>query len=117
MEPIRRIQCDWCQLQNPPEAVTCQACGAPLDVANLVSDSGWREAPRIRDMTEIRFGTSTCQMEGEIVPVAEIALGGGDAVYFEHHVLLWKEEDVPLGVMNLPGGMKRVLGGMPFTLS
>src|ERR687887_1201799 len=68
----------------------CWACGAPLDIKNLVSESGWREAPRLRDMTEIHFGNSTCQVEGEIVPVAEMNMAQGDSVYFEHHVLLWK---------------------------
>jgi uncharacterized protein (AIM24 family) len=117
MEPIQRIVCDWCQSINPPQALTCAACGAPLDLHNLVSDSGWREAPRLRDMTEIHFGNSTCQMEGEIVPVVEMALGQGDAAYFEHHVLLWKEPQVPMSTMQLPGGMKRVLAGMPFIVS
>ena len=117
MEPIQRIQCDWCQTQNPTGATTCQACGAPLDVKNLVSDSGWREAPRLRDMTEIHFGNSTCQVEGEIVPVAEINLGAGDAVNFEHHVLLWKEDAVRMDVLPLQGGMKRALAGMPFIIS
>jgi uncharacterized protein (AIM24 family) len=68
-------------------------------------------------MTEFRFGSSTCQVDGALVPVAEIALGGGDGVYFEHHVLLWKEEPVPLGVMPTGGGLKRMLGGMPFLIS
>lgn len=117
MEPIRRIECEWCQFQNPPESLSCHSCGARLDVANLVSDSGWREAPRIRDMTEVQFGASTCQMEGEIVPVVEVSLGAGDAVYFEHHVLLWKEDPVRLDVLPLPGGMKRVLAGMPFIVT
>ncbi len=45
-------------------------------------------------MTEFRFSNSTCQIEGEIVPVAEIALAQGDAVFFEHHVMLWKEPGV-----------------------
>jgi uncharacterized protein (AIM24 family) len=117
VEPIRRLECEWCQLQNPPEATTCQACGARLDVKNLVSDSGWREAPRIRDMTEVQFGQSTCQMEGEIVPVAEVNLGPGDGIYFEHHVLLWKDESVRLDVLPLQGGMKRALAGMPFVVS
>ena len=62
---------------NEKTALACRACGAPLDIRNLVSESGWREAPRIRDMTEIHFGSSTCQVEGEIVPVAEINLGAG----------------------------------------
>ena len=42
-------------------------------------------------MTEFRFSNSTCQIEGEIVPVAELALAQGDSVFFEHHVMLWKE--------------------------
>jgi uncharacterized protein (AIM24 family) len=57
---------------------------------------------------------STCQIEGEIVPVAELALAQGDAVFFEHHVMLWKEPQVPLALMNTGGGMKRMLAGMPF---
>jgi len=83
----------------------------------MVSDSGWSEAPRLRDMTEFRFSNSTCQVEGELVPVAEIALAPGDAVFFEHHVMLWKEPAVPMAAMNTGGGMKRTLGGMPHILS
>ncbi len=115
--PVERIQCQWCQGQNEKTALSCRLCGAPLDVRNLVSDSGWREAPRLKDMTEIHFGQSTCQAEGEIVPVAELALHQGEAVYFEHHVMLWKEESVPLTTLQLQGGFKRLLAGMPFIVS
>ena len=107
------IQCQWCQAQNQPGTTSCQTCGAPLDERNKVSDSGWREAPRLRDMTEFRFSGSTCQVEGELVPVAEINLHPQDALYFEHHVLLWKDETVPLSSMNTGGGLKRSIGGMP----
>lgn len=116
-EALERIQCQWCQGMNTKAALSCQACGAPLDIRNLISESGWREAPRIRDMTEIHFGESTCQVEGEIVPAAEINLGAGDSIFFEHHVMLWKEEQVQLAVMSLAGGMKRVFGGMPFLIT
>ena len=116
-DPLERIQCQWCQGMNATSATSCQSCGAPLDVRNLVSESGWREAPRLRDMTEIHLGSSTCQVEGEVVPTAEINLGAGDAIFFEHHVLLWKEEQVPLAVMPLGGGFKRVFAGMPFVIS
>ncbi len=112
-----RIVCEWCDGQNPTDATACRSCGAPLDVANLVSESGWREAPRIKDMTEIHFGGSTCQVEGEIVPVAEMNLAAGDSVYFEHHVLLWKEDSVPMSVLSLQGSMKRAFAGMPFIIS
>jgi len=113
----QRIECQWCHAQSPASARSCETCGAPLDIKNLVSDSGWREAPRLRDMTEIHFGDSVCQVEGEIVPVADVSLAAGDAVFFEHHVLLWKEETVGMSVMSTPGGMKRALGGMPFVVS
>jgi uncharacterized protein (AIM24 family) len=115
--PLQRIKCDWCQSMNEAAALSCRACGAPLDIKNLVSESGWREAPRIKDMTEIHFGGSTCQVEGEVVPVAEISLAAGDTVYFEHHVLLWKEDRTPISVMALQGGIKRALAGMPFIIS
>jgi uncharacterized protein (AIM24 family) len=115
--PIERIQCQWCQSMNEKTATACRTCGAPLDIRNLVSESGWREAPRLKDMTEIHFGNSICQVEGEIVPVAEINLGQGDAVYYEHHVLLWKDPSVAMNVMPMPGGMKRALAGMPFLIS
>jgi uncharacterized protein (AIM24 family) len=114
---IERIQCEWCQAMNEKAAVSCRACGAPLDIKNLVSESGWREAPRIKDMTEIRFGRSTCQVEGEIVPVAEINLGPQDSIFFEHHVLLWKDDNTQMSVMTLQGGVSRVLAGMPFVIS
>jgi uncharacterized protein (AIM24 family) len=117
METGQRIECQWCRTQNAVGAKTCATCGAPLDVRNLVSDSGWREAPRLRDMTEFRFAQSVCQVEGEIVPVAEVNLGPRDWVYFEHHVMLWKDPQVPLSVMPLQGGARRMLAGMPFIVS
>jgi uncharacterized protein (AIM24 family) len=116
-EPLERIQCQWCQSMNEKAALTCRACGAPLDIRNLVSESGWREAPRLRDMTEFSFSSSTCQVEGEIVPVAEIHLGPNDSVFFEHHIMLWKDDNVPLSVLQLPGGLKRAFAGMPFIIS
>ena len=113
----QRVACKWCRAQSPVAARTCERCGAPLDVRDVVSDSGWRQAPRIRDLTEVSFGNSTFQMDGTVVPVADVNLGAGDSVFFEHHVMLWKEEQVPMSVMTAPGGMKRLLGTMPFVLS
>ena len=112
-----RIECQWCKSQNEPDRTTCATCGAPLDARNLVSDSGWKEAPRLRDMTEFRFSNSTCQVEGELVPVAEVNLAAGDSVFFEQHVLLLKDESTPMSAMNTGGGLKRMLGGMPHVIS
>src|SRR5258708_29017357 len=117
MEQYQRIVCDWCKGQNAVGARTCATCGAPLDVRNLVSDSGWREAPRLRNMTDFDFGQSVCQVAGELVPVAELNVGAGDSIYFEHHVMLWKEPAVPVAVMTLPGGLKRSFAGMPYIVT
>jgi uncharacterized protein (AIM24 family) len=111
MDAYQRIVCKWCNGQNA-NTPTCAFCGAPLDAQNLVTESGWREAPRLRDMTVINFDRSTCQVEGDLVPVVEIGLAQGDAVYFEHHCMLWKTDSVPLAVMNLQGP-KRSFFRMP----
>jgi uncharacterized protein (AIM24 family) len=107
------VSCQWCQSQSPAGTTSCAACGAPLDQRDLVSESGWAEAPRLKDMTELRFSNSTCQVEGEVVPVAELSLAQGDGVFFEHHVMLWKDPAVPLASRSTGGGIKRIIGGMP----
>lgn len=112
-----RISCKWCRAQSPSSATTCERCGAPLDVRDVVTDSGWREAPRLRDLTEVRWGSSVVQLDGTVVPVADVDLGSGDSVFFEHHVMLWKDERVRMSVMTAPGGLKRLLGNLPFVLS
>ena len=46
MEAVgQRVECQWCHGQSPVGSQSCVTCGAPLDVRNLVSDSGWRETP------------------------------------------------------------------------
>jgi uncharacterized protein (AIM24 family) len=113
----QRIECRWCHAHSPVGAANCDRCGAPLDTRDRVSDSGWREAPRLRDLTELHFGSSTIQVDAGTVPVAELALAAGDTVFFEHHVMLWKDDTVPMSVMNTPGGARRLLGDLPFVLS
>jgi uncharacterized protein (AIM24 family) len=112
-----RIQCRWCRGQSPASASTCERCGAPLDVRDLVTDSGWRQAPKIRDLTEVQVGATTYQLDGRVVPVAEADLAPGETAFFEHHAMLWKDFTVAMTVMDTPGGAKRILAGMPFVLS
>jgi uncharacterized protein (AIM24 family) len=107
--------CAWCQFQNELERVSCSACGAPLHVAKMVSDAGWRAAPRLRDMTEFRVGNSICQIAGEVVPAAEFALADGEGLFFEQRTLLWKEREVSLAGMTLKGA-SRTVGGMPYAV-
>jgi uncharacterized protein (AIM24 family) len=112
-----RIACRWCRAQSPTTSTSCERCGAPLDARDAVTDSGWRSAPRLRDLTEITFGASRIQIDGTVVPVADVELGDGDSIFFEHHAMLWKDDDTAMSVMDAPGGMRRMLGSLPFVLS
>src|SRR5207253_3228205 len=38
-------------------------------------------------------------------------------VYFEHHILLWKDPAVQIGLKALKGAFKRVLAGMPIFMT
>ena len=58
------------------------------------------------------FGGVTYHIQGELVPVLHVELAALP-VYFEHHILLWKDPTVEIGIKPLKGAMKRVLSGMP----
>jgi uncharacterized protein (AIM24 family) len=112
-----RVACKWCRAQSPVSARTCERCGAPLDARNVVTDSGWRQAPRLPDLTKIVLGETSFEIDGSIVPVADVTLAAGDSVFFEHHTMLGKDEQVAMSVMDAPGGVKRLLSDLPFVLS
>jgi len=113
---VDRAVCSWCQFQNDAQRVSCLACGAPLSAAKVVSESGWRAAPRMRDMAEFSVGNSGCRIAGEVVPAAEFTLADGDAVFFEQHTMLWKERGVSLKGMRPGGGAGRRVAGMPYAV-
>lgn len=110
-----RAVCSWCQFQNDAQRVSCLACGAPLSGAKVVSESGWRAAPRMRDMAEFHVANSACRIAGEVVPAAEFTLADGDAVFFEQHTLLWKEREVSLKGLRVGTGNRHV-AGMPYAV-
>lgn len=58
------------------------------------------------------FGGVTYHIDGELVPVLQLQLTAAP-VYFEHHVLLWKDPKVEITLKPLKGAMKRILSGMP----
>jgi uncharacterized protein (AIM24 family) len=57
------------------------------------------------------FAGVTYHLEGELVPVLHLELGNV-SVYFEHHILLWKDPAVTIGLKSLKGAFKRMLSGM-----
>jgi uncharacterized protein (AIM24 family) len=62
------------------------------------------------------FGGITYHIEGELVPVLHLELNSV-GVYFEHHILLWKDPHVTVELHPMKGALKRMLAGMPFLLT
>jgi uncharacterized protein (AIM24 family) len=58
------------------------------------------------------YGGVTYHIEGELVPALHVELSQ-TPIYFEHHILLWKDPQVNIVVKSLAGAFKRVLSGMP----
>ncbi len=108
--------CPYCRQTSTGAESSCPACGAPVDVRLRTTDSGWTELPPIVDMARIQFGQSSCQIEGRLVPVAEMLLAAGDGVYFTHNVFLWQEPTVQISTMPLAGGWKRMRAGLPLLM-
>src|ERR1039457_1033325 len=74
----------------------CPHCGATLNLPAAAAESGWTKLPARKDMAKLQIGNSSCQIEGQYVPVADMNLAAGDSVYFTHHVLLWKDPQVTI---------------------
>lgn len=113
----RTYRCPSCGAVSDASALNCPRCGAPINVQLSSTDSGWSELPPIRDMAKIQFGQSFCQIEGKYVPAADFKLAGDDAIYFTHHLLLWKDDGVQVSAMPLAKAWKRLFAGMPLVMT
>jgi uncharacterized protein (AIM24 family) len=82
-----------------------------------MSEGGWTQVPARKDMAKLQMGSSSCQIEGLYVPVADVNLVAGDSVYFTHHVLLWKDPQVNITTMPLKGAWKRMFAGLPLIMT
>jgi uncharacterized protein (AIM24 family) len=58
----------------------------------------------------------TFHIQGELVPALTIELSAMP-VYFEHHILLWKDPYVNIQIKSLQGAFKRILAGMPIFMT
>jgi len=119
-QPVGSITCPYCRMQtgamDAGPTLSCPHCGAPLDIRQAVTRSGWVKQPGITDLARIQFGQSRVQIEGTQVPVADFTLAAGDWIYFSHHVLLWTDPSTRLTNMSLSGGWNRMLAGLPLVM-
>ena len=113
----RSYTCNWCGNVSDGTALSCPACGATVNVKDIVTPTGWVELPGRKDMAKLQIGNSSCQIEGLYVPVADFNLAKGDGVYFAHHVLLWKELSVNITMMSMKNAWKRAFAGLPIFMT
>lgn len=67
------------------------------------------------NVTDEKFAGVIYHVQGELVPVLQLELSSMP-VYFEHHILLWKDPSLTVSVKAMPGGLKRMVAGMPLFL-
>jgi uncharacterized protein (AIM24 family) len=72
---------------------------APPQVLTTEVEAG--EAPGVR-----------YRIQGELVPVLHVWLDGSIPVFFEHHVVLWKDPGLDIGMRAMKGALKRMVAGM-----
>ncbi|MBI3441987.1 MAG: AIM24 family protein [Proteobacteria bacterium] len=58
------------------------------------------------------FAGVTYHLDGELVPVLTIEIKPDQPVYFEHHILLWKNTTVSIGIKAMKGALKRMMAGL-----
>ncbi len=63
-----------------------------------------------------QYAGLTYHIEGELVPVLQVEMRQM-GIYFEHHVLLWKDPAVNVGVKTMKGAFKRMFAGMPIFMT
>jgi uncharacterized protein (AIM24 family) len=110
-------KCSWCAAIIDAGQPNCPKCGAATGMHARPSNSGWSKLPGRKDMAQLNFGKSVCQIEGVYVPVADMKLAPEDSVYFTHNVLLWKDPQVSISAMPLKGAWKRLMGGLPLIMT
>jgi uncharacterized protein (AIM24 family) len=108
--------CPYCKQTSAGTEASCPTCGAPVNIQLRTTASGWTELPPIVDMARIQFGQSSCQVEGRLVPVAEMKLAEHDGVYFTHDMYLWQEPGVHVDALPLSKPWTRHRAGIPLVM-
>jgi uncharacterized protein (AIM24 family) len=108
--------CRYCRQPIGADAATCPSCGAPAEALEAARATGWVHQPAIPGMTRVTAGRSSLQVEGTMVPVADVGLAAGDSLYFGHQALLWMEPDITLDVRPTPTGWSRTMGDLPMVM-
>lgn len=67
---------------------------------------------------EMSFEGINMNVDGELVPVATISLSpGSQPIFFEHHILLWRDPSVEISARMLKGIGRRLVAGLPVVVT
>ena len=58
------------------------------------------------------FAGYTYHLDGELVPALTVDLLEGQTIYYEHHILLWKNPGIAIKIRPMKGALKRMIAGM-----
>ncbi len=58
------------------------------------------------------FAGYTYHLDGELVPALTVDLHEGQTIYYEHHILLWKNPGIVIKIRPMKGALKRMIAGM-----
>ncbi|KAJ3357988.1 hypothetical protein HDU83_000045 [Entophlyctis luteolus] len=105
------------QYAAPPNAPPTAAVGGSTQLEEYETNSFGANLPQVESHNPkgvISCGDVKVKIDGELVPVVDVLLGGQMPIYFEHHILLWKSPDVNIQIrLNTgAGGFQRFFSGM-----
>jgi uncharacterized protein (AIM24 family) len=111
------VNCPSCQAALDPNSKFCGNCGAPAPQMTRIGSYSEPVPESDNPKAPIVVGDMTLKVEGELVPVVDVELGSQQSIYFEHHILLWKQPQVTLGFLGLQNAAKRFFSGLQIFIS
>jgi uncharacterized protein (AIM24 family) len=111
------MNCPTCQAAVPDRANFCPNCGAGVRPQTTVGAYTEPQPETANPKGVLALDDMAIKVEGELVPVVDVELGSRQTVYFEHHIVLWKQPNVTLGFMGLQNAAKRFFAGLQIFIS
>ena len=72
----------------------------------------------IETKQELSYGGLKMNIGGELVPVCTVTVNqSAGPIFFEHHILLWRDPQVEVTAKTLKGMGRRVLAGLPVVVT
>ena len=111
------LRCTSCGETLTRDMVYCPTCEFPrIYHVEHNTPAEFRHIPTHGPSASGRLMDLTYNIEGEFVPVLRFELHHYK-IFFEHHVLLWKDEKVDITARAMPGIGSRIIAGLPIFMT